>query len=257
MDRQPLFVQKVKRWLLLLLASVSLVQAQTADMFIAKGDAADAKNKNHEALPFYLAADQKRPDNAEILWRIAKQYSQLMEETTSPAEKKHLGQKALDAAERAKKINPENSSVRLSLAVVYGRIALIESNRRKVELSRLIKEEAEAAIRINPREDYAYHVLGRWNYEMANVNPVLKTMGQAIYGRFPEASNEKAAEYFQKAVALAPRQVAHHVELGRTYLILGQKEKAREELEKALALPSSAKDDEATKQRARLALQRL
>jgi tetratricopeptide (TPR) repeat protein len=245
------------RLILALLLSVSLARADKADTFVAKGDAADAKNRNHEALPFYLAADQARPDDADILWRVAKQYSQLMEETSSASEKKVLGQKALAAAERAKAINPKNASVRLSLAIVYGRVALIESNRRKVELSRLIRDEAEAAIQLDARQDYAYHVLGRWNYEMAGVNPVLKTMGQAIYGRFPDASHEKAAEYFQKAVAIAPRQVAHHVELGRTYVALGEKEKARAEFEAALALPSVVKDDDAAKQRARLALQRL
>ncbi len=241
----------------MLLAGVSFCHAQTAEVFIAQGDALDAKHRNRDALPLYLEADKLSPNQADTLCRIAKQYSQIMEETASVEEKKHLGPKALEAAERAKKLDPQNAGVRLTLAIVYGRIALTESNRKKVELSRLIKEEAEAAIRLNPREDYAWHILGRWNYEMANVNPFLKTMGEAIYGRFPDASNEKAAECFQKAVAIAPRQVAHHVELGRTYLVLGQKEKARTELEKALALPCTAKDDEETKQRARLALRQL
>lgn len=242
---------------LMLFLSVLSASADTADSCLAKGDALDAKNKSQEALSFYQAADHLRPDDAEILWRIAKQYSQLMEETSSTSQKKHLGEKAMAAAERAREIDPKNSKARLCLAIVYGRIALIESNRRKVELSRMIREEAQAAILLNPREDYACHVLGRWNYEMAGINPVLKSMGEAIYGRFPKASYEKAAEYFQKAAAIAPRQVAHRVELGRTYLALGQKDKAREEFEKALALPATARDDGAAKQRARAALQRL
>lgn len=245
------------KFMLALLLVITLSQAETVETCIAKGDAADAKNKNHEALSLYLKADKLQPGNVGILWRMAKQYSELMEEAPSTTEKRQLGRKALDAALRAKEIDPQNASARLILAIVYGRIAMIESNRRKVELSRLIKEEAEASIRLDPRQDYAFHVLGRWNYEMASVNPVLKTMGQAIYGRFPDASNEKAAEYFQNAVAIAPQQVAHHVELGRTYVALGEKQKARAEFEAALALPSAAKDDETAKQRVRLALQRL
>lgn len=229
--------------------------AQNASL-IENGDALDAKNKNREALALYLKADQNTPNDAEILRRIAKQYSQLMEEAPTN-EKKELGRKAVAAVERAKSLAPDNAQVRLTAAIVYGRVALVESNRRKAELARLIKEEAEATVRLDPQEDYGWHVLGRWNYELANTNPFLKTMGEAIYGRFPAASNEKAAECFQKAVAIDPAQVLHHVELGRAYLALGEKDKARAEFQKALALPSKVKDDESAKQRARLALEHL
>lgn len=242
--------------LLLFLIGVSFAQAQTSAL-IQRGDALDAKNKNREALPLYLEADQQTPDDAEILRRIAKQYSQLMAEPLSANEKKELGRKAVTAAERAKTLAPENAQVRLTTAIVYGRVALVESNRRKTELARLIKEEAEAAVRLDPREDYGWHVLGRWNYELANTNPFLKTMGEAIYGKFPAASNEKAAECFQKAVSLDPKQVLHHVELGRAYLALGEKDKARAEFQKALALPTTGKDDDAAKQRARQSLNQL
>jgi len=232
------------------------VSAQVSEL-CGKGDALDARNNNREALSFYLEADRQDPDNADILWRIAKQYSQLMSEALRAEAKKELGGKALAAVERAKALAPKDAQVRLTAAIVYGRIALMESNRRKAELARLIKEEAEAAVRLDPREDYAWHVLGRWNYELANTNPFLKSMGEAIYGKFPAASNEKAAECFQKAVSLDPQQVLHHVELGRAYLALGERDKARVELQKALALPSTGKDDDAGKQRALLALKQL
>lgn len=243
------------RLVLLLFLSIVSASAGTVETYLAKGDAADAKNKPLEALPLYLSADQLRPDNAETLWRIAKQYSDLSEK--KGADTKDLNQKALEAGKRARQIDPENSKARLILAIVYGRIALTETNRKKVELSRLIKEEAEAAIRLNSREDYAHHILGRWNYEMASVNPVLKTMGQAIYGRFPDASYDKAAEHLQKATEIAPRQISHHFELGRVYLALGQKDKAGEEFRKAIALPASGQDDGRAKQQAAAALQKL
>lgn len=229
--------------------------AEPVSTYLAQGDVADAKGKAEKALSLYLAADQLQPNDANILWRVAKQYSELGDK--KGADRKQWGEKALDAANRAKEIDPKNSKVRLILSIVYGRIALGENNRRKVELSRLIKEEAEAAIRLNPREEYAHHVLGRWNYEMAGVNPFLKTMGQAIYGRFPDASYEKAAEHFQKATEIAPKQGVHHFELGRTYLALGKNEEARQEFRRVLALPSKNQSDEAVKEQARAALQKL
>jgi tetratricopeptide (TPR) repeat protein len=121
-------------------------------------------------------------------------------------------------------------------------------------MSRLIREEADTALRLDPGLDYAWHVLGRWNYELANFNAALKFLASAIYGKLPDASNERAAECFEKAVALQPDRVIHHVELGRTYAALGQKQAALAELKIGLSLPSREKDDNETKDRARKAL---
>jgi len=62
---------------------------------------------------------------------------------------------------------------------------------------------------------------------------------------------------FKKAIELAPQRVSHHVELGRTYAALGQKDLARASINKGLALPNREKDDGDTKQRGRAALAKL
>jgi tetratricopeptide (TPR) repeat protein len=126
-----------------------------------------------------------------------------------------------------------------------------------VELSRLIRQEAETAARLDATNDYAWHVLGRWNYEVANFNPVLKALAQAIYGKLPDASNEKAVAYFAKAIALQPQRVIHRVELGRAYLAIGKREKARDAFNKGISLPSAEKDDDNNKARAREMLNQL
>jgi tetratricopeptide (TPR) repeat protein len=124
-------------------------------------------------------------------------------------------------------------------------------------LSRLIQQEAQTATRLDPKNDIAWYVLGRWNYEIASFNPFLKTLAQAIYGKLPDASMEKAAECFQQAIAIQPGRAIHHLELGRTYLALGDTQKARQELQAGLALPSTDKDDDGDKQQARATLSRL
>lgn len=242
---------------LLFLAIPTMAWSQSVPDLIRKTDALDAKNRNAEALVVIQQADQLSPGNAEILYRLAKQKAQLMLDAKSSAERKQLGAEALDAAQRAVAADPKSAEAHLSLAIVYGRLAQDESARRKVELSRLIRDEAEIAAKLDPREDYAWHVLGRWNYEMANFNAVLKALAQAIYGKFPDASNEKAVEYLEKSVALRPDRVVHQIELGRAYLAIGEKDKARAALEKGLSLPSVAKDDNETKERGRKALSQL
>ncbi len=232
-------------------------RAEGIEELVAAGDALDKKNRNAEAVSFYLKADAQKPNDAEILWRVSKQYSQLMVDAKSSSERKRLGQLALAAAQKAVAADPANSQAHLSLAIAYGRIALNEPPRRKIEMSKLVRQEAEAAARLDPKNDYAWHVLGRWNYEIANFNPLLKALAQAIYGQLPNASNEKAIEYFSRAIALQPRRVAHHLELARAYLALGDKEKARDEINKGISLPSVEKEDEENKARARATLKQL
>lgn len=228
-----------------------------AATLIAKGDALDRKLATREALEQYLDAEKLDLRNADLLHRIAKQYAELMPEMTSPAAKREAGEKALAYAKRAVELDLRNAKAQLSLAICYGRLAPLLDSKTKVAYSKLVKQHVDAAIQLDPTDDYAWHVLGAWNYELANLNPVLRTLAGAIYGRLPAASNERAVECFQKAIELGPARVSHHVELGRTYAAMGKKDLARAEIAKGLALPSREKDDEETKTRGREALKKL
>jgi tetratricopeptide (TPR) repeat protein len=183
--------------LVLLLGIASVLKAQSTQELVTMGDALDEQNRNSEALAIYLKADAAQPNDAEILWRISKQYDQLMLDTRSASEKAQLGGKALDAAKRAVAADPDNAQA-----------------------------------------------LRRWNYEIASFNPVLKALAQTIYGKLPDASMEKAVDWFQRVIALKPRRAIHHLELGRASLALGEAQKARQELNTGLAFPSIDKDDD-------------
>lgn len=145
----------------------------------------------------------------------------------------------------------------LALAICYGRVAPFTDNKTKIAYSKRVKEHTEKSLKLDPRNDYAYHVLGAWNYELAGLNALLRAVSRVIYGEIPAASYELAVDYFQKAIELEPNRVAHHVELGRTYAALGKKELAKASLEKGLSLPSREKDDPETKARGREVLKGL
>lgn len=221
---------------------------------LSKGDALDAKHQNAGALELFLEADAVQPNDAAILRRIAKQYSQMITEASQKQEKIRLGESALEFATRAVALDPDNADGRLTLAIAYGRVALHESPRKRLEYSRRLQSEAEAAIVLDPRSDYAWHVLGRWNYEIATLNLALRAVAQVVYGKLPDASLERAAECFEQAIEAGPPRVIHHVELGRTYLALDRKDDAKVQFEKGLALPTREKDDVESKALARKAL---
>jgi len=239
------------------LAAQGLCAAEDFATLIKKGDAFDAALKTKEALAVYLEAEKLEPNDANLLHRIAKQYGESMDDVTSKADKKALGEKSLDYAKRAVAADPNNALAQLSAAVAHGRLATYLDNKTKIAYSKLVKEHVDKSLALDPNNDLAYHVLGVWQYEIANLNSFLRAIAKLIYGSIPAASNEDAVKSFQKAIALNPKRLANHVELGRTYMALGQKDPAKAELEKGLSMPNRQRDDEEVKQRAREALKKI
>ncbi len=242
------------RFLIFLLAVTAFGRAQSVGDLVNEGDALDAKNQNAKALAIYLQAERLEPGNAEILCLVSKEYAQKMSDAPGAAEKQALGQKALAYARRAVECGPDDAEAHLSLAIVCGKAAFLKSARERMEYSRLIRQEAQKAIDLDPGNDLAWHVLGRWNYEVANLSGPVKFLAETLYGRMPDASIMEALQCFQKAAALNPRRLVNVAELGRTLAVLGRKDEARATLGKALGMPSREKDDDETKARARKAL---
>ena len=224
---------------------------------IAQGDLYDQKLQTQASLAAYLEAEKLSPPNADLYRKIAREFALAMPDTPSNAAKLALGQKALAYAQRAVTTDPQNATAHLALAICYGRLASLVDNKTKLSYSKLLKSHAEKSIALNPSDDYAYHVLGAWHYEMASLNPILLGLAKIIYGNLPPASYDDATRNFQKAIQLNPQRVAHHVELGRTYAALNQTALAKAELKKGLALPNTEKDDPGSKERANLTLRQL
>jgi tetratricopeptide (TPR) repeat protein len=224
---------------------------------IAAGDAYDAKLDTAQALEAYLEAERLGAKDADTLYRIARQYALSMNDTPSESTQRDLGETALAYAKRAVAADPKNAKAQLSAAVCYGRLVSYVSSKQKVEYSRLIKEHADIALKLDPSDSYAWHLLGVWNYELAKMGAFMRGVVKVVYGGIPSASNEEAARLLRKAVELAPQRVSHHVELGRAYVELGMKDQARAELERGLALPNQEKDDPESKRRAQDALKQI
>ena len=126
-----------------------------------------------------------------------------------------------------------------------------------MEYSKLIKSEAEKAIELDPKNDYAYLVLGRWNFEMTQLNPILKGIAELLYGQMPPASQEKALEDFQEAIELAPDKIIHHFCYAEALARLGRKDQARAEYQKVLRLTATCREERAYQQKATSGLKTL
>lgn len=241
---------------LALLFAFTAGSASGADVatLLADARAAEAKLDSRRALELFLAADQAKPNDATILQKIARQYSDLVTELPTDEERRRYAQTALDYSLRAAALDPKNPENVLSLAVCHGKLAVYSDTKTKIKYSRLVKEEAERALALDPNYAWAHHVVGRWHYEVATLGATARFFVKLFYGGLPAASTAEAVHHLRRAVALEPDELAHHLELGFALAADGDKARARAAFETGLAMPDRGKHDPEAKARARAAL---
>jgi tetratricopeptide (TPR) repeat protein len=231
--------------------------AESVDELLRKGDACDQKLQAGEALKYYLPAEKADSDNPRILTRIAREYRHLMADAKSKDEKLRLGKISLVYAQRAAGCGPNDCDAQLSPAISYGKMLPMLPSKEQVEASPRIKAAVDRALALDPRNDTAWHVLGRWNRVLADISPLKRTLASALYGKLPNGSLPEAERCLNKAIAIDPTRLMHYIELGRIYAQEGRKEDARRLINKGLAMPNVEKDDPEMKTLGREALAKL
>ncbi len=223
--------------------------------FVQQGDASDARHETKAALAAFQKAEAIEPQNFGVLLRMSKQYTDLVDAAKAKDEAKIFAEKALDYAKRAVAKDATNAKGHLNLSICYGKMTDFVGNKTKMEYAKVIRDEALRSIELDPRDDFAWHVLGRWNAGVANLNSVLKAVANWVYGGLPPASNEEAVRCFKKAIELAPQRLMHHAELAHAYRDLGQADRAAQEWQNVLGIRPMDTQDEAYQKEAKLALE--
>jgi len=208
-----------------------------AEDWLRVGDEAYAKRDLAKAIDALRAARKADTNDHEVAWKLARALNdQGLLMKRSPEQKK-LFLEAQALATDATKLNPKDAKGFVFLAISEGNVALYEGGKKKVELGKDVKAQAEKALALDPKEDLAHHVLGIWHREMATLNPFLRTFAEWFYGKFPAASLDSSVASLKKAVEINDQAIAHRCELGLTYIELKKWPEAKAELQKAIDLP--------------------
>lgn len=244
---------KIFRIILIHLLAASCAFSQTATEWIKKGDDFESNRKTKQALEAYQKADALKPNQAPVLIKIAKQYGDLMPSLKGNA-RKEAAQKSLAYSRKAVAIAPKLSDSHLALALSLGKNTEFLGNREKLEASREIKTAAEKALKLNPKSDYAHHMLGRWHQEIADIGGPTRLLAKIVYGGIPKGSYQEALDHFDKARKINSKRLIHQIEYGRTLAMMGKDDDARRELKKGLAMPNREADDAESKLRGQATL---
>jgi tetratricopeptide (TPR) repeat protein len=130
---------------------------------VARGVEAERALDLREALSCYQSAVALEPANVEYICRLAKQWSDLTYEPGARNEAiVEANNKAIEYAERAVTLAPKSAAGHMALCVSRGRLALVSDNKTKVRLAKEAREAAVTALSLEPSNDLAHHLMGRW-----------------------------------------------------------------------------------------------
>src|SRR5258708_21357 len=177
-------------------------RAETAGGLIAKGDVFDKQLEAAKALEDYLPAEKLEPKNAQLMVRIARQYRHLMSDSSDKNEKLRLGRISLEYAQRAVILAPNDSEAQLQPAISYGKMLPFMGSKEQVDASPRIKQSVDRALQLNPKNDTAWHILGRWNRVLADINPLKRMLAGVLYGNLPVTTNEAAEHALLMAISV-------------------------------------------------------
>lgn len=212
----------------------------------------------HGAIPYLEQALASNPTNVDLLVLIAKQWSDSSFLPDCPADQRiPVNEKALAYSikvrwvlmckmlivcgqfltmeekfahhqPQATESAPNNAMAFVASSMSKGRLAYwSKDNKTKILLAKQAQDDVVTALSLDPSNDLAHHLMGRWHYEMAQLNFVVRGLVRVLYGTtlIPGSVPEALASY-TRAAELNPGRLVHRVEVGRMCERLGMHEDA-------------------------------
>ena len=237
------------------------LSGQTVEDYIAEGDKYYKEFYNEKALEVFQKADVEYPDNWEIMWRISRCYVDIGEHmpiTTDEEEDAQFAkyELALEYADKAVSLAPEQSVTYLRRAIANGRIALFQGVFSVADVVEMVRLDCEKAIELNNGGD---NIQGVVHYVLARTHDKISDKWAPARGvlGLGWADIDSALVHYEKAVQLKPGFVMIYLDYAKANIEEDEYEKARELLNKAINAPIEDEDDDMKKEEAKILLEEI
>lgn len=208
-----------------------------------------------------VARSQTPADTTSYAWLVSAANDAVDKAEFNPSaeQRKALYRSAEDYARRAVAANPDDAEGHFELARAIGRNAQTMGSRDRVKFAAVVRDEALAALKLDPKHAGALHVLGVWNAEVMRLNGFTRMIAKNLLGGkvFGEASWDNAQKYLEEAVAIEPNRITHRLDLAGVYADRGMKDRARKEYEWIAGAPIVEYNDRNYKEEAARRLKEL
>ena len=222
--------------------------AQDVNAIVKEADRLEAVPDEHAALLKFIEAIKLQPNHLHALSKGSELCSRIGQRQTNTKVRDDYYAVAKIYAENALKIDPTYSEANTAMAIMLGRTTLTKSGKEKVIAAKNLKKYVDAAIKSNALNFLAWHVLGRWHYEISNLNFIERAAVKMFYGGFPPSSLKEGITAFEKSKALTPGFILNYFELAKAYHRNDEKAKAIALINEMLLLPNHTEDDPTIKE---------
>jgi hypothetical protein len=199
--------------------------------------------KEEDALVKYQEIVRLQPHNVFALCHCSDLSCRIGNRQDSRDKKIDYFKAGRDYADAAWRLDSTSSEANVVMAFSIGRIILLESGREKVAGAGAIKRYAETAIRYDPDNYKAWHILGRWHYEVSGLNFIERTLAKWFYGALPDASLQESIHDYEKSMSLRPGFMLNYLELAKACHRDGQNARAIQLLRRLDSLKDGMYDD--------------
>jgi tetratricopeptide (TPR) repeat protein len=236
--------QAIKRYCFCLLLVLSVHGlAQDAPTLLREADRLEHSFRETDALQKYREVLKQQPNNLTALCRSSDLSSRIGHRQSNKKVQADYYKAARHYAETALKVNPQSPEANFVMAVAMGRMAMLTSGKEKIKYVNDIRRYAENTLKYDPNNFKAFHVLGKWHYEVSNLSSFERTMARLLFGGLPSASLQDAIRYYEKSRSLQPDFSINYLELAKAYHRNDEKKKAIDLLTRLQSMPNRIEDD--------------
>lgn len=228
----------------------SYAYAQNFDSLYQRGLQLEQSFNEKQALIKLQEAQKLNPNHLQVLCKCSDLCSRIGAREKNEKIKLDYFNSALSFAKKAYALYPSNDEVNVEMSVALGRIALTKSGEDKISMVKEIKKYADKAIQINSNNFKAWHILGKWHYEISNLNFIEKAAIKIFYGGLPESSFNMSIKAYEKAKSINSKFCLNYLELAKAYQKNDNINQAITNLKQLIQLPNSIEDDVAIKKEA-------
>ncbi|XP_063296290.1 regulator of microtubule dynamics protein 3 [Pelobates fuscus] len=187
-------------------------------------------------------------ENQDFLWRLARAYSDMCENAEDLQKKRAYAMEGKLQAEQGLESGNASEDGRAEnhkwLAILCEQLAEHESIHWRILLGCQFKEHIEKAISLNPTDPRCYYLLGRWCYQICNLDLSEIETISGLLEKVPKSSVQEALQNFLKAEEMMPDfSKALRIYIAKCYKDLGNDATAAHWLKTAAELPNITRED--------------
>ncbi|MFC4261576.1 hypothetical protein ACFOWM_01680 [Ferruginibacter yonginensis] len=247
------------KWLLIVCTSLFITlctSAQDVNTIIADAHKIEAIPNEKGAFLKFKEVLKIQPNNLVALVKCSELCCRIGAREKNTQVRDEYYNTAVIYAKTAYRLYPNSDEANVAMALAIGRTILLKSGKEKIVAVRELKAYADKAVAVNPSNFKGWHILGKWHYEVSNLNAIERAGAKIMYGGIPSASLKTSISSYEKAKMLSPGFTLNYLELAKAYWRNDDDDKAIAQLNYLLTLKNQTEDDPRIKEEAKTLLKK-